>query len=409
MIKNKSKIFIICFLQFCLNVSGVYTRSEPETPEAFTNTSRRLSLSDSGRLFPEMLIEYRIAELNRKTPVELEFNAEVYSAIHRFTIDRKEEFNKILGRAELYFPYIEACLDKYGLPLELKYLAVIESGLNPFAVSKSGAVGIWQFLYNTGNLFDLKINSYIDERRELFLSTEAACRYLQYLHKTFNDWLLVIASYNGGPGEIQKAMERAGGKTGYWEIRPYLSREVQNYIPAFIAASCLMSYPEDFSLVPDKIIYRQSDLDTVHIGYPVSFDAISRWTTYPVDSIRLLNPVYKKDYIPDQQKSSVLVLPKEKIYLFLKNETGIITCSDYNHRAAIQSGDLASIEEKIKLIHIVEKGEFFHKIAMYYECTAGDIKTWNNLSGNFLYPGQKLEIWIQKKDVQSKKQAQVLY
>ena len=182
----------------------------------------------------DMLYEYRLAQLSRLSPVALDYNAEVRRYIDLFTGPRKAEMAKIIGLSRLYFPVFDEALDRYGLPHELKYLTVVESGMNPLAMSKSGAVGLWQFLLNTGRLFDLEVTSYIDERCDVYKSTEAACRYLNYLNNTFHDWHLVLSSYNGGPGEVRKAIERCKGETNYWKLRPYLSEQAKNYVPAFI-------------------------------------------------------------------------------------------------------------------------------------------------------------------------------
>jgi membrane-bound lytic murein transglycosylase D len=286
-------------------------------------------------------------------------------------------------------------LDKYDLPLELKYLTIVESGLNSNARSKSGAVGLWQFLLNTCRLFDLEVNSYIDERKDPYKSTDAACRYLEYLYNTYSDWQLVLASYNGGPGDIRKALERSNGSTDYWEIRPYLTEQAQNYVPAFIASYYIMTYYKEHNIKPVRPKYNLRNIDTLWINYPVSFKQISEVTGVSNEDLRFLNPIYRRDFIPDMGKPLLLTLPSEKVQKYLRNESRIIGRSfvkeDYNSMV----NNAASTDNKVKIIHTVEKGEFFHKIAMKYNCTIENIKAWNNLTDNFLYPGQQLIIWIE--------------
>jgi membrane-bound lytic murein transglycosylase D len=354
--------------------------------------------------FPDLFFEYRIAELNKSTPIELEYNEAVRYYIDLYSIHRRDEFAKIIGLSELYFPYFDEMLAKFNLPLELKYLTIVESGLNPMAVSKSGAVGLWQFLLNTGRLFDLDVNSYIDERRDPFKSTEAACRYLSYLYNTFNDWQLVLSSYNGGPGDVRKAIERSNGSVSYWEIRPHLSDQARNYVPAFIAVAYLMNYYREHHIIPLPPQYNYRDLDTLKISYYLTFSQISGMLDIPIEKLRFLNPVYKMDVIPEMNTPAVLILPKDKITLFIQNESRMLGNEPETENYHSMINNAQSTNNKIQIIHIVEKGEFFHKIALKYNCTLENIKTWNNLTDNTLSPGQRLIIWIDKEQYDNKNQ-----
>ena len=206
------------------------------------------SVTEQKNINPEILCSERIELLNKSTPIELAYNQYVKKFVDIYSGRRKKEFEKIRGLSDLYFPIFEEKLDKYNLPLELKYLPVVESSLNALAVSPSGAVGLWQFLFNTSNMFDLEINSYIDERRDPVKSTEAACRYFLYLYNIFNDWQLAIASFNGGPGEIRNAIEKSGGKTSFWDLQPYLSQQTKNYVPAFIASLYVLNYADEIGM-----------------------------------------------------------------------------------------------------------------------------------------------------------------
>jgi len=341
-----------------------------------------------------MLYEYRIAQLSKSSPIELEYNQDVRHFIDLYTGTRKADIAKIIGLSGIYFPLFDENLDKHSLPFELKYLTIVESGLNPLASSKSGAVGLWQFLLNTSRLFDLKITSYIDERRDPYKSTEAACKYLNYLYSTFQDWHLVLSSYNGGPGEVRKAIERCHGETDYWKLRPYLSEQARNYVPAFIAAVYVMNFYKEHGIIPVEPDFQFHDLDTLRIRYAVSFSQISAIIDLPVSQIRRLNPVYKRDYIPELQPFAVLVLPADKITAYLQHEINILgytaVPADYNQmvRSAMNT------EGKTKIIHEVQPGEVTHKIAMNYNCTLENIKSWNGLQDYEVRPGQRIVIWV---------------
>jgi len=344
----------------------------------------------------DLLYEYRIAKLNELSPVPLDYNEEVRKYIDLFTGPRKSDMAKVIGLSKLYFPLFDEFLDRYSLPYELKYLTIVESGLNPLAVSRSGAVGLWQFLVNTGKLFDLQVTSYVDERRDPWKSTEAACKYLDYLNNTFHDWHLVLSSYNGGPGEVRKAIERCKGETGYWKLRPYLSEQAKNYVPAFIAAVYIMNYYQEHGIVPVEPMYDYNKLDTLHIRNPVTFEQISAIIDMPVETIRWLNPIYRTDYITGQEPWSVLVLPAEKVLLYIRYEINILGHSipqnDYN--LMVQSA--GATDGRTKIIHEVLPGEFTHRIAMKYNCTLENIKAWNNMSGYEVMAGQKLVIWVKQ-------------
>lgn len=365
-------------------------------PEVFSAVHDKEDPSDSIPRYPDLYYEFKISELNQTCPIELDYNPEVKAYIELYTHQRRKELAAIIGLSQLYFPIFDEALDRYSLPLELKYLTIVESGLVPVAVSKSGAVGLWQFLMGTAEMFDLTVNSYIDERRDPYKSTEAACKYLQYLYTTFHDWQLVLSSYNGGPGEIRKAIERSGGETNYWKIRPLLSQQAQNYVPAFIAMVYLMHYYADHNIVPVTPAFTFRQLDTLHIRYALSFQQITEMIDLPVEHIRFLNPVYKRDFIPELGVPAVLVLPADKALTFLHNEVNILGYYsepvDYN----LLVKNAGNTDNKIRIIYTVERGDYFHKIALKYGCTIENLKAWNNLGDSSLVAGQKLAIWVDK-------------
>jgi len=342
--------------------------------------------ADSFPAYPDMFYEYRFAAIDKKTPLDLEYNALVRKYIERYTVEQRNETSKILGLAKLYFPIFEYYLDKYDLPLELKYLSVVESGLNPMAKSPSGAVGLWQFLYNSAGMFDLEITSYIDDRRDVFKSTDAACRYFKYLYQTFQDWDLVLAAYNGGPGVVRNAIERSGGKTNLWDILPYMPEQTQNYVPAFLAMNYIMSYAKEYNIEPAKTAFTYELIDTLYIGYSISFSQIAENIHLSIDQLRFLNPRYKLDIIPETGKKQLLVLPGNLVSEFLAFENRILS--------SVAAIDTLSKARMHKMVYTVAKGDFLHKIAMKYNCRLADIRQWNKLSSDFIAPGQTLIIWI---------------
>lgn len=346
--------------------------------------------------FPDIYYEFKIEKLDKQSPIKLDFNQDVLKYINIYLQKRPEKVSTYLGLKDLYFPVFEECLAKYNLPLELKYLPVIESGLDPQAVSRSGAVGLWQLLYNSSKLLGLEIDSYKDERRDLYLSTDAACRYLKYLYSVFNDWRLALGAYNGGPGEIRNAIIRSGGKTNFWEIQPYLAEQTRWYVPAFIAAVYVMNHAADHNIKPKAPLFSFNNIDTLMIIEAAEFSKISERTGVPVEKLQFLNPCYIRDYIPDTEKPQALVLPSDKILTFLKLENQIYSrtndTADY-FDVVNKSNDTTGLK---KTFYIVSQGDFLHKIALKYECSIENLKKWNNLKKDNLETGQKLVVWIKK-------------
>jgi membrane-bound lytic murein transglycosylase D len=339
--------------------------------------------------FPDLVYEYCIAELNKATPVDLSYNQYVRRYIDIFTLERRAQVEQQMGLAEWYFPIFEDYLQRYGLPLELKYLAVVESGLNPLAKSPSNAIGLWQFLYSTAQMFDLQITSYIDERCDVYKSTDAACRYLQYLYRTFGDWNLALAANNGGPGELDKAIVRSGGKKEFWDLYPYITEAMRNYVPAFIAINYVFNHADKHLLTPTPRDPLFADLDTLNIHQKISFSGVSQKIGMDESVIRRLNPCYLLSEIPYMGQPMTLVLPHDKAIAFLKAENQIIaTQNQARYILPEQLPGMISVE------YIVQQGDFLHKIAIRYECTVDDICRWNNLEDRNLSAGMKLVIWM---------------
>ncbi len=336
---------------------------------------------------PEYLYQKRIEKLDQASPIKLEYNKHVKAYIDVYTERRREHLSNIIARSELYFPLFEEYLAKYNLPMELKYLAIVESALDPRAKSSSGAMGLWQFLYNAGRMFNLNVTSYEDERCDPRKSTEAACKYLEYLYNNLQDWQLALAAYNGGLGEIQKAIERSGGKKNYWELRPYLPDQVKGYVPAFIAVNYVMNHYRSHNIKPAEVPGYYRNNDTVMINRSLTFAQISKAAGVPIETVSFLNPSYTKELIPVYEIPVPIVLPSDKIVAFIKAEKQLTTAQkpDFNFGIWRQLSP-------VRITHTVAKGEFFHTIAIIYQTTISDIMKWNNLKSRNLQAGQKLVI-----------------
>lgn len=343
--------------------------------------------------YPDSVVAKRIAELNRNTPFDLTYNQHVKDFIDLYAVRKRALTSRALGLAAVYFPLFEEMLDKYNMPHELKYLAVVESALNPTAVSRAGARGLWQFMYNTGKMYGLRSNSLVDDRSDPYKATDAACRHLRDLFEIYNDWPLALAAYNSGAGNVNKAIRRAGGVKNYWAVWPYLPRETRGYVPAFIAVTYVMNYAPEHNLYPlhPGILYEK--IDTVMVKDVLAFEQISEFLTIPPDLIRFLNPAYKESIIPaTKEKPYVLRLPRDKTGSFINNETALY---QYKTQKGIEREKLlASIKAtKERTSHTVRKGETLAKIAKIYSCSSQDIKKWNGLRKNTLRRGQRLIIY----------------
>ncbi len=347
---------------------------------------------DEGRNHvPEYLVESRVEKLNLETPIPLDYNAHVQVYVDVYTINRPDHLAGILSRSELYFPLFEEYLDKYNLPLELKYLAVIESALNPQAKSSSGAYGLWQFLYQASRMFDLRVTSYIDERADPVKATDAACRYLKYLHANFGDWLLAIAAYNGGIGAVNEAIVKAGGEKDYWKLRPYLSDQVRGYVPAFVAVNYAMSHFDSYSIEPGQCEFSYDDLVITTVEGGVSFQQIEELTGISIEILRQFNPAFTMDFIPVQAEPVKIIIPEDKLIVFHQKQPYFKSEKNPPSNGHKVLGDTTG---RKKMKHVVESGEFFHEIAMKYQCRVEDLMVWNGLENKNLYAGQPLIVWI---------------
>ncbi|MFT4523299.1 MAG: membrane-bound lytic murein transglycosylase D [Bacteroidia bacterium] len=314
--------------------------------------------------------------------IKMDYNSEIKRFIDYFGVSWQERLKEVITLSEYYFPIYESILDKNGLPLEMKYISVIESALNPYATSRSGAVGCWQFMPYTGKMYDLKIDRYVDERRDVPKATQAACEYFLDMSKKYDDWLVVIASYNCGPGNVNKAIARSGGKTTFWEIYPYLPRQTQNYIPSFIAVAYLMNYYEEHNIFPKWVDTPMESTTAVSCTPTHNLQAIAEVLDLPIASIRTLNPALKTDELPANMSLFNLNLPTDYAYRFIEHESVILALSD-SYKARV-----------VEQTYTIKRGDCLGSIANRNGCSVQEIKQWNNLSSSTIHPGQKLKLLL---------------
>jgi len=330
------------------------------------------------------------------------FTPAVKSYINTYTVKKRQHTEAMLGRISIYFPMFEKYLSESNLPVDLKYLSIVESALNPKAVSRSGAVGLWQFMPPTGKENGLRINSTVDERRDPHKSTLAAAKYLKKQYKRYNNWELALAAYNGGPGRVNRAIKRGRSKN-FWRIKRYLPKETQNYVPAFIAATYVVNYYPEHNLVP---IYPEIDLqmtELIKIYQKISFYEIEQKTGVPMHLIEELNPSYKKRYIPSSRQGNNLVLPS----LYMGNLLSYLNRPDSEVRRInvkpIPAPPMIDYSEnKNTTVHTVFAGETYESISDYYGVTTKDLKEWNQRSGYNLNPGRELRVYTPKLAVSQK-------
>ncbi|HKL03080.1 MAG TPA: LysM peptidoglycan-binding domain-containing protein [Cryomorphaceae bacterium] len=337
--------------------------------------------------YPDSVISQRLAELNKLTPLDLDYNNYVKAYIEVYTERKRGVTTRVLGLAELYYPLFEEKLDQFDIPLELKHLAVVESALNASARSWVGASGLWQFMYTTGKIYNLEVTSYIDERSDPYASTVAACRYMKKLYSMYGDWNLVLAAYNSGPGNVNKAIRRSGGHRDYWKIRPYLPRETRGYVPAFIAVNYVMNYAPEHNLYPTVPTHLYAEIDTVHVCREARFDQISLFTGVSVEELEILNPALKKNIIPETPTCQVLYLPRDVVGTYLANEDSLL-----NYKPEQPQAVDGFVEEEIVEHYTVRRGDVLGLIAQRHGVGVSQLREWNYIRGNTIHPGQKLEI-----------------
>ena len=363
------------------------------------------------------LLKQRLKEMDAKSPFNIQYNPALENVIKSFLKNRKKSFERLMAISEYYFPIFEESLAKQNVPLEIKYLSIVESALNPKAVSRVGATGLWQFMYQTGLEYNLKVDSYVDERSDPLKSSKAATQYMTNMYRIFGDWELVLASYNSGAGNVAKAIRRSGGQQNYWNIRKYLPKETQGYVPAFLATMYIYEYHKEHGIKPNRALIKHFETDTIMIKKEMSFKQIADLMDVPVSQIQLLNPSYKMNVVPFYpNKPHFLRLPKEKIGVFTSNEEKIyayvererakIEMPAYVTNSRLTTNDTSTNNSSSKYntktkYHTVRRGESLGLISNKYGVAVSDLKRWNNLKGNSINSGVKLKIVSTLKDVNS--------
>ena len=341
-------------------------------------------------------LKERIAHLDSQTPFNFEYNPSLEKIIKHYLKNRQQTLANLMGKAKYYFPMFEEHLAKYDIPLELKYLAIVESALKANATSRVGAKGLWQFMYGTGREYDLKVSSYVDERSDPIKATEAACQYLSKLHGIFNDWDLALAAYNSGPGNVNKAIRRAGGQKNYWNIRHYLPRETAGYLPAFYATYYIFEYADEHQLYATNEVLNTFETDTIVVKRQISFEQVNSVLGTDMELITFLNPQYKLKIIPVvKDRGYTLTLPKYMVGNFVSNEAQIYAYAE-EEDAKREKPLPQFFEAESKTIYRVRSGDFLGKIARKYGVRVSQIKQWNGLRSNNISIGQRLTIYPSK-------------
>ncbi|MGL2962605.1 LysM peptidoglycan-binding domain-containing protein [Flavobacterium sp. RSB2_4_14] len=359
---------------------------------------------------PTELLKERLKKLDEKSPFNIEYNVGLENVIKSFLKYRKKGFERLMGISQFYFPIFEEALAAQNIPLEIKYLAVVESALNPRAVSRVGATGLWQFMYQTGKQYDLKVDTYVDERSDPLKASKAATQYMKNMYSIFGDWDLVLASYNTGPGNVAKAIRRSGGKQNYWNIRPYLHKETQGYLPAFLATMYIFEYHKEHGIVPNKAVANHFATDTVLVKRALTFKQISDLLDVSVAELQFLNPSYKREVIPHITGNDYfLKLPLDKIALFTSNEERIYAYANYEdslrekpYSSAYASNNASESSNSSNVkYHKVRRGESLSKISSRYGITMSELKKWNHLRSNKAPLGRSLKIYTSDESIAS--------
>jgi len=396
--KKQVLLFIGVFI-ICIAKSQTDTIIEPISENTLINKDTTLEITSKNKIdtvvdnlhdeiienlsAEEEIIYKRMKLLDESSPIDFSYNKSTLYYINRYLEKDVKLISRMLGISTYYFPMMEQQLDRFQIPLELKYLSIVESALNPKARSRSGATGLWQFMYPTGKEYGLKVTSYIDERQDPLKSTIAACTYFEKLYNMFGEWDLVLAAYNGGPGTLKRAIAKTEFAS-YWDLRPYLPKETQEYVPKFIAISYAMTFYKEHEI---EIIHSEMDItesDTISFKKQVPYNLISDMFCVTKATLNYLNPAYKKDIIP---LGDNICLPKDVIMDVVRNEDFF-----YEYLEKVENKEILVNESR--LIYIVEKGDYLGKIAKQYNLSILDIKQWNNLHSDNLSIGDKLILFI---------------
>ena len=356
---------------------------------------------------PTALLKSRLSAMDAKSPFNIEYNQGLENIIKSFLKNRKKSFERLMAISEYYFPMFEEAMARQNVPLEIKYLAVVESALNPKAVSKMGATGLWQFMFQTGKQYNLNINTYVDDRSDPLKASDAAALYMSNMYKIFGDWDLVLASYNSGPGNVAKAIRRSGGQQNFWNIRKFLPKETQGYVPAFLATMYIYEYHAAHGIVPNRAIIKHFATDTIMIKQQISFKQISDLLNIPISQLQLLNPSYKRDVIPFiAGENHFLRLPNDKVAIYTSNEDKIYAYTQYEAskrerpyesrgiaiRDSLTSDSERTVVSKTRY-YKVKRGDSLSEIAGKFGVAISDLKKWNKLKSSKAPKGRNLKIY----------------
>lgn len=382
---------------------------------------------------PTDVFKERLRLLDEKSPFNIEYNPQLENLVKNFLKNRKRSYERLMGLSQYYFPLFEESMSKYNVPLEIKYLAIVESALRSNAVSRVGATGLWQFMFETGKQYGLKIDSYVDERKDTYKATDAAARYMQNMYNIFGDWELVLASYNSGAGNVSKAIRRSGGYQNFWNIKSKLPRETQGYVPAFLATMYIFEYHKEHGMVPYKPVVKHFETDTIAIKRKISFKQLASLLDIQESDIEFLNPSYKMKVVPYVTgKTNFICLPKKKIGILASNEDKIYAYLAFEEskreKPFIKTGAPKIIKDTLgtpkvvqeaiveanspennlkKKYHTVRRGESLGKIAEKYNVSMTDVKKWNRLRSSNVNLGAKLKILYDDTNVVASKAKQI--
>lgn len=342
------------------------------------------------------VLKQRLKELNSKSPLNIGYHRDLENVINYYLKSEKKNTERLMSLSKYYFPMFESIFDKYDIPLEIKYLALVESALNPRAKSWVGATGLWQFMYSTGKMYDLDVSSYVDERMDPVRSTEAAAKYLKHLYNIFEDWNLALAAYNSGPGNVNKAIRRSGGQKNYWALRPYLPRETAGYVPSFFAMMYLFEYADKHKYQPELPAVPYVGTDTIQTKNLIKLEQIARITNTDLEFLRFLNPSYKLDIIPfESDKNYTLRLPFKALGLYVSNEDKIYDFAVKEiEKSKEKLPDYYKVSDKIR--YRVRRGDVLGKIADRYGVRVSELKRWNGLRTSRINVGNRLTIFPRK-------------
>ena len=369
-----------------------WLKNDPFTTDVAELNTHNFAPGEVPKYSPEVY-QQRLLELDERTPFKLTYNKQVQAYIDMYGERKREQTARMLGMAQLYFPAFEEALDRYGLPQELKYLAVVESALYPGARSRASAVGLWQFIIGTGKLYGLRVDSYVDERCDVYKSTDAACRYLRDLYQAFGNWELALAAYNCGPGNVNKAVRRAGGTLDYWKIYDNLPRETRGYVPAFIAVNYIFNHASDHNIYPVIPNYCAYEVDTMQIRYPLELDRLAAILGADSTELRDLNPVFKVGVIPVMKGPATVYIPRTLTASFIQYEDTISRSylPDVSTPApATTYASVAKSSSSKSFTHVVRHGESLGLIAQKNRVSIQDLRKWNHLRGDRIHAGQRL-------------------